>query len=218
MTPDWFPDWRGKACAIIASGPSVKKLNLASLKGRLPVLAIKENVTLAPWADVVYGCDAAWWKFRNGLQDFKGLKVTWRGDNDHPPAKFPDLHYVDLDATQNRFALPQRRYEMIFDAPGIIGSGANSAYQALNLVVQFGAERVLLLGVDNRGDHWYGRNTWRGANNPSELIFPIWERAFAAAAKQLQARGVEVVNGSPPSALTCFPKQTIEQTLANWRL
>jgi hypothetical protein len=70
--PDWYLDWSGREVAIIASGPSAKKSGYAALRDRMPVIAIKENIELAPWADVVYGCDAAWWKKRNGLPEFKG--------------------------------------------------------------------------------------------------------------------------------------------------
>src|SRR5215467_2292945 len=41
--PDWFPDWRGRACAIIASGPSAKVTPLELLRGQIPVLVINTS-------------------------------------------------------------------------------------------------------------------------------------------------------------------------------
>lgn len=102
---------------------------------------------------------------------------------------------------------------------GRIGSGGNSGFQALNLAVQFGARRVLLVGydmTDRSGVHWYGRNSWRGANNPHQQNFDRWLKAFDAAAPVLASLGVEVINASPVSAMKSFPRRSIEDTLKEW--
>ena len=212
MRPDWYPDWSGFAVAIIASGPSAKKANIAALRDEMPVIAIKENVELAPWADVVYGCDSAWWKARNGLPDFKGLKITWKGDSAHPAAPYPDLKLVDVDAKSD---------DLIFDPSGKLGSGGNSGFQALNLAVQFGVKHILLVGFDmndRSGAHWYGRNNWQGGNNPTEDNFRRWIRAFELAAPKLRDRNIQVFNASNNSSLKCFERRSIEETLRIWDL
>ncbi len=82
--------------------------------------------------------------------------------------------------------------------------------------MQFGAKRVLLVGFDmsaESGFHWYGRNGWHMANNPMDHNFKRWIAAFDIAAPVLEAMGVEVVNCSLNSALTCFTKQSIEDAL-----
>ena len=91
--PSWFLDWTGRAAAVVASGPSIRKEEVASLRGRLPVIAIKENYDLAPWADVVYGCDASWWRNRNGLTKYGGLKVSF---SQELRVQFPDVKLVSL--------------------------------------------------------------------------------------------------------------------------
>jgi hypothetical protein len=60
-------------------GAVAKGQDLGRLKGRAKVVAIKESVDLCPWADMVYGCDPAWWRHRQGLPKFTGLKVAWSG-------------------------------------------------------------------------------------------------------------------------------------------
>jgi hypothetical protein len=215
---DWYPDWSGRAAAIIASGPSAKKADIGSLRGKMPVLAIKENVELAPWADVVYGCDAAWWKFRAGLPKYTGIKVTWDG------ASLPgyQINRVALDRSQDRiYPVERRQYRMLFDTPGVIGGGGNSGFQAVNLAAQFGATKLLLIGFDmhdRSGVHWYGRNGWNGGGNPDESCFGRWRRDFDRAAIDLEMRGVEVINVAPHTALTCFRRATIDQALAGWGL
>lgn len=203
-----WPDWTGKAVAIIASGPSTKKADVELLKDRLPVLAVKKNVELAPWAEVVYGCDFPWWKSVRGLPDFKGLKLSY-----DPRTHAADgVQKVDISLKDDR---------ILAEKVGLIGAGGNSGFQALNLAVQFGAKRVLLIGFDMQdrsGVHWYGRNNWQSGNNPSESNFRRWRAAFQAAVPDLEKLGVEVINASPVTDLTCFPRRGVADTLKQWGL
>lgn len=99
---------------------------------------------------------------------------------------------------------------------GTIGAGGNSGFQALNLAVQWGARKILLVGfdmTDKAGVHWYGRNGWPMANNPDHSNFKRWIAAFEGAADALLAAGAEVFNSSKISALTCFPRLSIREFL-----
>lgn len=200
---------RGKAVAIIASGPTAKKAGIELLKGRLPVIAIKENVELCPWADVVYGCDGPWWENQQGLPKFAGLKVAYASSL---RVRYPDIRLIDIHKAEDR---------ILVDAPGVLGSGGNSGFQAINLAVQFGATRLLLIGFDlndRSGVHWYGRNRGNGRNNPTQENFRRWIAAFAASLSDFSRLGIDVVNASTNSAMTGFKKQTVERTLAEWNL
>ena len=85
------------------------------------------------------------------------------------------------------------------------------------MALQWGAARVLLIGFDmsdaSGSLHWYGHNNWRNANNPTTSNFKRWIHSFENAAKQCRERGVEVINCSMNSALTCFPKMTLEDAI-----
>lgn len=207
----WFPDWRGADCAIIASGPSLRKPDVLAVRDRMKVLAIKKNIDLAPWADVCYGCDVAWWRNNVGLPKYAGLKVC--GTARYISEAYPDIRIVNVIAHEDR---------LLFDTPGTIGSGGNSGFQALNLAAQWGARRIILLGFDLGGEgvhvHWYGRNNGTGQSNPDELNFRRWRPAFAEAAVELERRGVEVVNGSSLSRMAAFPVRSLAHTLAEWSL
>lgn len=153
---------------------------------------------------MVYGCDAAWWKFRKGLPGFPGLKACYSGNG---LAEYPDIRRVDID---------KRKDLILLDKTGKTGSGGNSGFQALNLAIQFGARQVLLLGYDmhiGAGIHWYGPNKWQDANNPNDSIFQRWIAAFDGSVPILKKMGVEVINCSMQSALTCFPKMPLEDAL-----
>jgi hypothetical protein len=191
----WWPDWRGHPAAIVASGPSTGNFPVERLRDAVKVLAIKTNVDKAPFADVVYGCDDAWWLSRNGLVDFKGIKLAY---GDKATSKFKDIHKVDIDTKQHRFLL---------DRPLRIGSGKNSGFQALNLAMQFGANPILLIGFDfhdRGGVHWYGRNNAKGMSNPMLLNFRDWQKAMNEASGRARDLGFDIINASRGSELKCF--------------
>lgn len=160
---------------------------------------------LCPWADLVYGCDAPWWRHRRGLPEFDGLKVCWAGNG---LDGFPDVHRVEIARERGGY-----REDLVMQPQGTIGGGGNSGFQALNLALQFGARDILLIGFDmsdQGGVHWYGRNRWPMANNPDRSSFRRWIAAYGRALPTLMALGARVFNGSPHSALDCFPRVTID--------
>ena len=170
------------------------------------MLAVKEAVELAPWAEMVYGCDAPWWRHRQGLPRFKGIRAAYAG-NGLSAAEYPGLRRILIE--------DKRRDEIIFAPTGSVGSGGNSGFQALNLAVQFGAMRIILCGFDmddRGGKHFYGKNTWSLAHNPGESNFKRWQAAFNRAAEQLDGI-VEVINCSPLTALRCWPVMKLEDAL-----
>ena len=194
--------------AIIASGPSARSAGVGELKSRIPVVAIKRNVELAPWADAVYGCDFPWWRSVQGLPAYPGRK--WAHDQRACDRYGARKVKVAIDANA-----------LMFDETGHVGSGGNSGFHALNLVAQLGADRILLVGFDvhdRAGVHWYGRNTALGMSNPMESNFRRWRGAFETAARQLSERGVQVINASPISDIKGFERADLGEALGAWGL
>ncbi len=81
----------------------------------MKLIAIKQCIDLVPWADVVYGCDAAWWIYRKGLPEFRGLKVCYRGNN---LPGYPDIKRIDID----------KNTDALLFKHGKTGSGGNSGF------------------------------------------------------------------------------------------
>lgn len=163
---------------------------------------------LCPWADVVYGCDGPWWLNKGGLPGFKGTKLA---HDTGVCARYKDINKVEV-RDHNR---------MLFDEPGVIGSGGNSGFQAINIAGQFGATRILLLGFDMHaadGVHWYGRNVGKNMGNPKDHNYVRWRDALNKQASVLRSLGIEVINGSPNSALVCFARKSVDATLRDWNL
>jgi hypothetical protein len=202
--PDWFPNWEGETIALIGSGPTAKKAGVDQLQGRAKVIAINESWQLAPWADMLYACDGNWWKLHAGLQKFKGLKLSY------------DVDACNMFRLKRVFIPDRTSDEILLEPLGHVGAGGNSGFQALNLAVQFGGRRILLIGYDMRvdlGEHWHPRHYPPLSNPHPNDNLPRWRRAIDKASKLFSQLGIEVINCSDVSMLKSYHKMTIEEAL-----
>lgn len=91
-------------------------------------------------------------------------------------------------------------------------NGQNSGVGAIALAAHWGASRVILLGYDcQKTDgkaHWHGDHP-AGLGNAGSLS--KWPAQFQKLAQHL--RGVEVINASRETALSVFPRATLESVL-----
>jgi hypothetical protein len=205
--PDWYPDWEGETCALIASGPSAKRADIGALSGRCKAIAINESYNLCPWADVLYACDANWWKYRLGVPGFKGLKISQDYLAYDLFRLYSDIKKITVDRNGNK---------LLLNLFGVVGSGGNSGFQALNLAVQFGAKRIILVGYDMRvdkGEHWHPRHPMPMSNPHPRDNLPRWRTAIDGAAGTLIALGIKVINCSDVSLLQAYPKMSIEEAI-----
>lgn len=203
--PEWWPSWEGETVVIVASGPSAKNAPLHVAKGKAKFIAINKSWELAPWADILYGCDFAWWKHVKGCPGFSGLKLTV----DRAAVKdFPELKQVECRKPDDR----------LFLSPlGTVGWGGNGGFHALNLAVQFGCRKIILVGYDmttRYGLHWHGAHTGN-LHNPKEASVARWRRAVDNASKVIHPMGIKVINCSKVSALTSYPKMELDKALAS---
>jgi hypothetical protein len=206
--PDWWPDWRDETVAIVASGPSAKKAGVELLQDKVRVVAINESWRLVPWADALYGCDTKWWTLHDGVRIFKGLKIS------------AELEACKIYKDIKKITITNvRSDELCIDRLGYVGAGGNSGFQCLNLVVQFGVKRILLVGYDMRidlGEHWHHRHPMPLSNPHPQDNLPRWRRAIDGIAARLEEMGVTVINCSLVSLLKAYPKMSIEEAL-RWR-
>lgn len=189
--------WEGQTVCIIASGPSLtqEQINEAKRQENWRFIAINDAHRLAPFADVLYACDGKWWDMYHSDLQFEGEKWT-----------------QDLRA--------KRKYGLnwVFGkrAAGLgyasVHFGANSGYQAINLAFLWGAKRIVLLGFDCKSTggqhHWFGQHP-KGLTQIQP--YELWLSNFKQLARDLKNAGVEVINCSPGTALTCFRQASIEK-------
>lgn len=205
MNLDWFPDWAGETVIIVASGPSATDVPIEIGKGKARFIAINNSWKLAPWADMLFACDFAWWKNANGCPEWPALKVSI--DRRACEVEAWDIKYVHCLRPDDRLHVAER---------GVIGWGGNSGFHALNLAVQFGCRKIILVGFDmtlQNGEHWHGRHP-EGMNNPTAGNVTRWRRAVDNAATVTNALGIKVINSSPISALQSYPKMSLAEALA----
>lgn len=193
----------------MASGPSLTAEDASAARGRARIIAVNDSWRLAPFADLLYAADAPWWDHENGAKHrgFAGEKWT-QDQRSGSDAQFKAAARWGLTLVHS-----ENRAGLSF-APELVHQGGNSAFQALNLALLFGARRILLLGFDMQATG--GRAHFFGNHPPGldhQQPFGMWRAAFAAAAPQLAEAGIEVINCSHETALTCFPCRPIEEAL-----
>jgi hypothetical protein len=204
--PDWFLNWSGEICVIVASGPSAKDYNYEEFKDQAKWIVTNTSYQLAPWADVLLAADGHWWQIHKGVPEFAGLKVTL----DHNIA-----HQFNIP----KLSLTKQFKYITVDKPGIVGMGGHSGFYALNLAIQFGAKRIILSGFDltlKNGLHWHGSHP-KALNNPIEFRVLKWRKDLDGQLENLKTLGVEVINASKNSALTAYPKMPLKEALDRWR-
>jgi len=193
--------WPGETVVCIGSGPSLTVDDVSYCRGRAKVIAVKDAVRMAPWADVLYACgaDRSFWWQRNGpaLKDFTGLRYT-----------------LDPLAAPLATVLRSTGVEGLETEASGIRTGQNSGYQAINLAVHLGAARIVLLGYDMQPapdgrDHFFGDHAHVG-----RVPFFDLRQYFDSLVEPVRALGIRILNATRRTALDCFPRVSLAEALA----
>lgn len=199
--PRCFP---GDTIVILGGGPSLTQAEVDRCRGKARVIAIKEQIRLAPWADVFYAPDKKFFNYHGEeVINFPGLKFTLDhmvGDDTAVHLQIGDREGLSLD-------------------PTTLNTGYDSGYQCINLAVLLGAARVVLLGYDmqpgpngeSHGSHIPGGEHVWGTKPPFYFMLPM----YPSLVEPLKQAGVEVINCSPVTALDVFPRQSLADALAS---
>lgn len=199
--------WNGETVCIAASGPSLESADVwEAYDAGCKVITINETWRACPAAHALYAADYMWWIKRGpGPAAFVGERWT-------TSAQWP-INQAELLASLNK--VETKAGCDLTDAPPIC-TGNNSSFQAMSLAVLWGAKRIIFTGLDlslgpNGKDHWHGAHD--GLASPVRAL-PVFLKAFEHVAPQLTARGVQVINASRQTALTCFPRMSMIHALS----
>lgn len=169
--------------ALIAPGPSARAEDVARAHAAgYRIGAVGNGFELAPMAEFIAATDAAWWR-RYPKTKVSGAALYCMLDT-------PGVEMVTIPA---------------------LGGPVNSGVLGLEIAKRSGAARILLLGFDMHGTHFFGKYT-NGLRNTDELKRGQHLKQYAAWAKL--NRAVEVINCTAGSALTCFPMADLDACLA----
>lgn len=172
--------------AIFAPGESLTQAQCDFVRGRCKTIVVSDAYRLAPWADALVSNDAAWWRARPDTAKFVGLKFSAN----------PNVERVEQ----------VKKYERV------IGRGSNSGVLAMYVARILGAKRILLVGFDMRGTHFFGKHE-DPLHNTTDEQFNTFKSYFAELKKLLDKEDIEVLNCTPDSALKCFRKCPLELAL-----
>ncbi len=186
--------WSGKMVAVLASGPSMsQRVADEVFAAGLPTIVVNNTFLLAPWADMLYAADAAWWHAHPAAADFPGLRVTVQD--------VPGTHKLRCSGPTG------------FDPhPGAVRSGGHSGYQAVHIAMHAGARQILLCGFDLHGTHWHGPHP-EPLRNTAQGTYVRWIENFAELREPAAERGITIINVTPNSALRCFPMMSLADAL-----
>lgn len=190
----------GGTVVCLGGGPSLHAEDIDACRHRATVIAVNDAWRLAPWAAALIASDAAWWAHHQGVPGFSGLKYCVEPS----AARWPGVQVLRNTGDDG-----------LERDPTGLRTGRNTGAAAVNLAVHFGAARVLLLGYDMEAadeahSHWFGAHKapLRGGSP-----YALFREMFAKMVEPLQAAGVEVINCSRHTALTCFPRQPLAEAL-----
>lgn len=192
----WSGRWNAKTVFVLASGPSLTPPDVEAVKSYTrkhdcPVVVTNTTFRMAPWAELLFFHDRKWWEVH-------GEEVN---------ATFPGLRVTMASLT----------------APTILslaGTGfnayRNSGAGAISFAVMAGAKRVITLGLDGKyaadgRRHWHAQHPRLG----DAATLPRFVKYFPQLARDAAAKGVEIINASRDTALTCFPRATLEDVLSS---
>lgn len=185
--------WPGETVVVLGTGPSLTRADVDFCRGKSRVIAVNNAFELAPWADAMYAADAKFWRWVKGAPDFAGMKFTVEPQKE----TWPGLQ-----------VLRNAGREGLANDPSALCTGYNSGYQAIGLATHLGASRVILLGFDMQGTHYFG-------SHPDGTVppFTLCLYAFSTLVEPIKAAGVDVVNCSRVSALESFRRGRLTEEL-----
>jgi len=181
---------------------------MARLRNGFRVVAVNDAYRLMPWADILYACDADWWKVHDGAPGLTHGE-RWTTHEGRTP---DEVNYKgDLPAEWGIRLVKGREADTFSTDPTVIHYGGNSGFQAINLAILKGATRIVLVGFDMRRvdgqAHFFGDHP-NGLCNTAN--YEKFAKRIAAAAPSCP---VPVVNATPGSGLKCWPMVDLDDYL-----
>lgn len=197
--------FEGQAVAIVAGGPSLRGFEWEQLRG-VPAIAINRAYEVMPFAPLLWWSDSRFWRqHRDGLERHSAI---WKATC--------FTNYYEQDAIPSWVTQYRMTERSGFDPdPRYLRSGNNSTHAAMCLAAHLGSTRQVLLGVDMRhgpaGEtHFHdGHGQIHMEQTLTNLMLPF----FDTLVEPLANRKIEVINASPDSALTVWPRCSIEEGL-----
>jgi hypothetical protein len=203
------PYWLGETVFVVASGPSIKRVNFELIRGR-KIICINSSFELVPFASIVYFGDGRWYnEHKVALNEFKGHRVTCSGlvkskivlrVNRFKPADGVGFH-------EHRDGLASQRTSL--QGGMNMAAHLNSNDKIKGKIVLIGAD----MGRDPVTGESHGHKPHRWPSRAGNITWDEQMRHLKWIVKPLQDRGIEVFNTSLGSRIPWWPKISLEEFL-----
>ena len=198
---------------VCGTGPSIDDATIAAVnQSGLPVFCANRAWEIFR-CDVLHGCNFQFWElYWPQLKDTPFDKWTTRPELE---GKYPGLNYIE-----------ERWVDGLSTDPTWISAHHGTGPQTLNIAFLYGCTRLLLVGWDMRfhgkksrteytrrrylGEDELTRNHWPMTGDNGEMTGLIKEMETIKPADY----GIEIINCTPGSAMTCFPMGSIHEEIA----
>jgi len=193
------------------------------------VIAINVAFLIGDWMDMIFfGDNKFFLGYREQLAAWPGLKVTCHSGCE----KYSWIKFLQRDGGHPRGISPN---------PNMVAWNVNSGSAAISVAANAGAKRIILLGFDmsvnsSGNQHWHTlyKGTAMNESNvplqnprfPTRALPPREPRqkkpgfpfvrhlaGFPVIAEDARKRGIEIINCSPDSIISEFPKCNIKDLL-----
>ena len=177
------------------------------------VIGVNAAFLLGRWIDIVcWGDGSFYWKNKDELLKFRGLKVSFNHNTTNRRPGVVDVKYVERDNRHLMGLSTNRNMQVSWNK--------NTGAAAVNLAYHLGVKRVLLLGFDmsvneNRQQHWHAH--YPSALKPrADRLLPFQKhlQSFKYISNDLQKiKGFEILNVNVDSNIPFFKKVRLEEVL-----
>lgn len=173
---------KGNKFAVIATGPSLTQEQIDKVKDTCRVIVVNDAYKLAPWAECLVAQDYEWWNHHKDAYHFAGRKFSTH--------EIPGVDKLDRN--------------------GMISNSTNSGLVAIELAKRLGATKIVMLGFDMHGTHYFGQHP-EGLHNTPPGRFTRFMQAMEV--WRMMNQSLDVVNCTPGSALKVFRTNELDNEL-----
>lgn len=195
------PWWDDSPAIIVGGGPSLKGFDFSQLEGLGHVIAVNSSYHDLPFADLIFSADLGFMKRHRTALANHGTPVVFGvpiAEGEYQFDVIPGATYIRRDRVEGTLSLD----------PAVIQTSGNSGLAAFNYAVLKKPKVIFCFGLDFTSDHYAPERYTHQPRDHNARYYPRWALNFEPTAPVLEKLGISVVNASPQSNLTVFPRCT----------
>lgn len=208
------PKTNPELVVIVCSGKSVSEFNLKNIPDTATIIAVNGAGKFCPRIDYWFTSDP--WGLDGKQLPLNKSCEMWAAVNDTFATKAStikdyknspnrNVKFLQRIISHNRPNVSsETAYSLCLSEDSRCISAGNSGYGAINFAYHLGAKNIIILGMDGDIGYFYS-NTEK--NRPLTYL----QQMIDSTVDQITKSGITVINASPNSVISTYPKMTPEQ-------